>query len=60
MELNVGWEKDERRDRGIDGRVILKLSLNKYVLRVWAGFIWLSIGNQWQAGFHNRKILLMY
>jgi hypothetical protein len=28
----------------IDGRILLKLILQKYGVRVWTGFIWLRIG----------------
>jgi hypothetical protein len=29
---------------GVDGRILLKLSLKKYDMGVWIGFIWLRIG----------------
>jgi hypothetical protein len=35
----------QQEDLSVDGRIILKWILNKYGVRVWAGFIWLRIGS---------------
>jgi hypothetical protein len=37
--------RNNLRDRGADVRIILKWILNKQVLRMWTGFIWLRIGS---------------
>jgi hypothetical protein len=36
--------RDYSEDLVIDGKIILKWILGKYVGRVWAGCIWLKIG----------------
>jgi hypothetical protein len=36
--------RDNLRDLGVDGRIILKCMLKKKGVRVWAGFIWLRTG----------------
>jgi hypothetical protein len=32
------------RDLGVDERILLKCKLEKYGVKVWAGFSWLRIG----------------
>jgi hypothetical protein len=47
MQQNVGRktrrEETIRKDIGEDGRIILKLILQKQFGKVWVGFIWLKI-----------------
>jgi len=43
---NVNWKtrgRDHLGDLGVDGRVILKLILKLYVLRMWTGFMCIRI-----------------
>jgi hypothetical protein len=35
--------RDHPEDLGVDGKIILKLILEKYSWRVWTGLIWLRI-----------------
>jgi hypothetical protein len=48
-------EKGHLCDIGIDGRIILKLILEKYSVRVWMGFNWLKI---WPDGMFNKAMNL--
>jgi hypothetical protein len=36
-------ERDHLKDIGLDGRIILKWTLNKYGGLVWTGFIWVRV-----------------
>jgi hypothetical protein len=36
---------DHAKDLDVDVRILLKYMLGKYGLRVWVGFIWLSVGS---------------
>jgi hypothetical protein len=37
--------RDQFKDLGVDGWILLKWSLKKYDVRPWAGRIWLRIGS---------------
>jgi hypothetical protein len=36
--------RDQLEDIHVDGRIILKWILGKYIMGMWIGFIWLRIG----------------
>jgi hypothetical protein len=36
--------RDHSEVLGVDGRIILKWTLDKYVWRMWIGFMWFKIG----------------
>ena len=50
IEVHVGFwwgnleERNHLEDLSVDGSIILKWTLNKEGVRVWAGFNWLTIG----------------
>jgi hypothetical protein len=43
-----GWEtlreRDHMKDLGVDGRIILKMILKKWVGEAWTGLLWLRVG----------------
>jgi hypothetical protein len=39
--LTSKWRRDHLGDLGIDGRIILKLSLKKLGMKMWTEFVWL-------------------
>jgi hypothetical protein len=62
-EMNAGFwlenltERDCFEDLGLDGRIILKLILKKYVGRAWTGFIWLRTETN---GEHSNDLQITY
>jgi hypothetical protein len=59
FQTEIPKERCHLRDLGVNGRIILKIVLTKYAVRVWTGFIWLRMAlnsgvlltwSTWSAG----------
>jgi hypothetical protein len=57
--LGILKGRDHSEDLGIDGRIILKLILEKHSVRLWAGFIWLRIGSMVSCCEHIMNLWVL-